>query len=99
MTRSNRPASSPAITKPIAAIVIPFDDADRLPADVEIKFRDGTTKSVSHISTEPHLHYPNMTVFRARFGESGGEFIVDLTVADEVLNRISRRGKGGDASV
>ncbi|HSY51176.1 MAG TPA: hypothetical protein VLC46_20385 [Thermoanaerobaculia bacterium] len=85
-----------AIAKPIAAVVIPFDETEFLPADVEIRYRDGEKQGVSAISQLPHPIYAEVTIFRARFGEKSEEFIVDITVANAVLDRISRRRKGGD---
>lgn len=95
MMPSAKPVSRHAVTKPIAAIVIPFDETEYLPADMEIRFRDGSKLGVSSISQIPHNLYPDITVFRGRFGEKDEEFIVDITVANVVVDRISRRRKKG----
>jgi hypothetical protein len=92
---AHKTASKAAVSKPIAAIVIPFDDTEHLPADIEIQFLDGARMKVESISQIPSTLYPDVTVFRGRFGSPGEEFVIDITVANSVLDRISRR-RGGD---
>jgi len=100
MMRSSRPiAGTGSISKPIAAIVIPFDETEYLPADVEIRYRDGSTQGVSTVSQFPHNLYPGVTVFMGRFGSKDEEFVVGITVANVVLEKISRRGKRGVSDV
>jgi hypothetical protein len=94
MTPATKATSKSAITRPINAIVIPFDDTEHLPADMEIQFFGGSRMSVEAISQiDDHL-YPDMVIFRGRFGTPGYEFIVDIKVANALLEKISRQ-KGG----
>jgi len=91
MRAAPKAAATSAITKLIVAIVIPFDDTEHLPADMELQFHDGSRLSVEAITKLPNSLYPDMTTFRGRFGSPGEEFVIDINVADAVLDRISRR--------
>jgi hypothetical protein len=91
MTPSSKAVDKRAVTKPIAAIVIPFDDTEHLPADMEIQFLGGARLSVEAISQIQSTLYPDVTIFRGRFGAPGEELIIDISVAGVVLDRISRR--------
>lgn len=95
MKASTRTTRHPAITRPIRAIVVTFDDAERLPADMEIQFRDGSGLHVAAITKEQHLLYPDLTFFRGRFGDAHEELVVDVSIASAVMDRITGV-KGGD---
>ena len=88
------------VTKPVAEVVVPFDDTEFLPSDVLIRYRDGSTQAVSSIDSFPHAIYKDMTVFMGRFrGTDDAEFVVSITLANSLIEKIARRGKRGASDV